>query len=98
MIGRKDPLEYLRERVEWTEENVVKQRLKSHLISFDLLNDAHYGGLAGAELNEKLAKDFEAFLLDRAALVAAALNELARGDAPVLDRLWSNHISKRTQG
>jgi hypothetical protein len=48
IIGRKDPLEYLQQRVEWSDEGVVRDRLKSHLISFDLLSKAHYADMDSA--------------------------------------------------
>ena len=31
-IGRKDPLEYLKDRYKWTTEEIVRERLQSHLI------------------------------------------------------------------
>ncbi|HTV54694.1 MAG TPA: DUF262 domain-containing protein, partial [Terriglobia bacterium] len=42
IIGRKDPLEYLQDRVEWAGEESVRERMKSHLIDFDLLAKASY--------------------------------------------------------
>jgi hypothetical protein len=66
--------------------------LKSHLISFDLLSKAHYDGLEGAALKEKLTIDFNAFLLDRAKLVAAAILQLTQGSTPSLDGLWTAHL------
>lgn len=91
MIGRKDPLAYLQERVVCADESVVTERLKSHLISFDLLSRAHYDGLAGTVLKEKLTTDFNNFLMDRAQLVAAAMLQLTQGNIPSLDGLWSGH-------
>ena len=93
MIGRKDPLDYLQERVQWANESVVRERLKSHLISFDLLSTAHYADLEGAEFKEKLAADFNKFLRDRANLVTAAMNVLCAGNSPTLDGLWAQHPS-----
>ncbi len=93
MIGRKDPLEYLSERVEWADEGVVTERLKSHLISFDLLSKAHYDGLTDAALKEKLTMDFNAYLLDRAQLVAAAMLQLTQGNIPSLNGMWTVHLS-----
>lgn len=88
-IGRKDPLAYLQERVHWADSGAVGERLKSHLISFDLLSKAHYEHLAGPELKEKLAKDFFEFLHDRAKLVATAIELLASGASPTIDAVWS---------
>ena len=89
MIGRKDPLEYLQERVLWADESVVRERLKSHLISFDLLSKANYASLEGSILRQKLAQDFNKFLRDRATLVFAAMSALAEGESPSLDAIWT---------
>lgn len=93
MIGRKDPLEYLHERVQWADEAVVRERLKSHLISFDLLSKAHYDNLNGASLKQKLTEDFNGFLRDRAKLVVAAMASLTAGNSPSLETLWSAHLA-----
>ncbi len=89
MIGRKDPLEYLQERVQWADESVVRERLKSHLISFDLLSKANYASLEGSILRQKLTEDFNKFLRDRATLVFAAMSALAEGNSPSLDVIWT---------
>ena len=91
MIGRKDPLAYLQERVEWSDEGDVRDRLKSHLISFDLLSKAHYGSLQGEALKSKLQSDFDSFLRDRAKLVVSAMSSLANGISPSLDSVWTHH-------
>nr|MBP8277584.1 hypothetical protein [Propionivibrio sp.] len=93
MIGRKDPLEYLQERIELADEGVVRDRVKSHLISFDMLSKAHYAGLGGASLKQRLADDFSEFLRDRAKLVVAAMDSLTAGNSPSLDALWSAHLA-----
>jgi hypothetical protein len=87
-IGRKDPLEYLKERVQWADETVVRERLKSHLIPFDQLASAHYAGLEGEALKAKLGEDFDRFLRARATLVVAAMKQLAEGQTPSLEALW----------
>ena len=97
MIGRKDPLEYLQERVQWADESVVRERLKSHLISFDLLSKAHYDSLEGSILQQKLAEDFNNFLRDRATLVVAAMSALAEGNSPSLDALWTAHLASKAE-
>ena len=97
MIGRKDPLDYLKERVQWADESVVRERLKSHLISYDLLSKAHYADIDGAAFKQKLADDFNRFLRDRANLVVAAMSELATGNSPTLDALWAAHLDKSTE-
>jgi len=93
MIGRKDPLEYLQERVQWADETVVRERLRSHLISFDLLSKAHYANLDEASFKKKLTEDFNGFLRDRAKLVVAAMNALTTGNSPTLEALWSAHLA-----
>lgn len=89
IIGRKDPLEYLRERVQWSDETTVSNRLKTHLVSYELLKKAHYQELEGDALKSKLAEDFGAFMRDRAILVAEAIGGLARGEQPSLELVWS---------
>lgn len=96
LIGRKDPLEYLQERVQWADANVVRERLKSHLISFDLLSKAHYAGMEGAAFKQKLTADFSEFLRDRANLVVAAMTSLTEGNSPALETLWDEHLANKT--
>jgi hypothetical protein len=88
-IGRKDPLEYLKDRVEWAGEDTVRQRLKTHLIDYDDLAKAHYGDVSDDEFVERLNADFTAFLRNRALLVETAMKQLAEGEAPDLHSLWS---------
>nr|WP_269747355.1 DUF262 domain-containing protein [Variovorax sp. WDL1] len=97
IIGRKDPLDYLEERVEWADKNVVRDRLKSHLISFDLLSNGHYAALEGEALKKKLSDDFYKFLRDRAQLVVLAMDVLTEGNSPTLDALWTAHLAGKTQ-
>ena len=79
VIGRKDPLDYLKDRVDWAGEESVRERMKSHLIDFDLLTKATYQGLEGEQLTAKLKPGFEAFLLARVNLVHAAVTALVQG-------------------
>lgn len=86
-IGRKDPLEYLKDRVEWTEEADVSQRLETHLLDFKLLASAHYVDdqkqpLKGQALVNRLKPEFEQFLVWRARRVAIAASKLANGEIP----------------
>ena len=97
LIGRSDPLDYLKARVEWADENIVRARLKSHLISYDLLSHAHYEALSGEQLRKKLTDDFNEFLLDRAQLVVTAMSALTTGDSPSLDELWTVHMAEKLQ-
>lgn len=79
IIGRKDPIDYLQDRVEWAGEESVRERMKSHLIDYDLLAKARYVGLDGTQLAAKLEPDFQAFLAARAMLVHRAMLMLASG-------------------
>ncbi len=97
IIGRKDPLDYLQERVEWADEAAVGDRLKSHLIAFDLLSKGGYAGLEGAALAQRLNGDFDAFLRDRAKLVETAMLTLADGGSLTLDGLWARHTARQAQ-
>lgn len=78
-IGRKDPLTYLKDRYQWASEEVVQQRLHSHLIPVEELANGGYESLSDIEKVHKIQKDFEAFLLKRAKLVMAAVNRLSAG-------------------
>jgi hypothetical protein len=79
IIGRKDPLDYLQDRVEWAGEESVRERMKSHLIDYDMLTKASYTGLVGEQLTAKLRPDFDAFLRVRANLVYSAAAALVQG-------------------
>lgn len=89
IIGRKDPLDYLKERAELSDVAAVRQRLRSHLISYDLLAKATYGKMTGDALGATLETDFEAFLHDRGTRIAAAAVALADGGQPSLEAIWS---------
>lgn len=78
-IGRKDPLKYLEERYEWTDEEIVNQRLKSHLIPIKELANGGYEGLSETDKNNKIVSDFDLFLKQRALLVRKAIEELCAG-------------------
>jgi hypothetical protein len=86
-IGRKDPLEYLRDRVAWSDEANVAQRLETHLLDYPMLAAAHYVDGAGQPLKgeallAKLQPEFERFLQWRARRVAIAAELLANGELP----------------
>ena len=78
-IGRKDPLAYLADRYQWADEATVAERLSSHLIPADALANGGYEGLDEAKKAEKLAADFEHFLVQRAELVMKAVQLLEEG-------------------
>lgn len=94
IIGRKDPLDYLKERVQWADELAVSNRLKTHLVSFDLLSKAHYQGLDGEALKAKLEADFNQFMRARAQLVHKAVTRLSVGEQPSLDSIWAVSTDK----
>jgi hypothetical protein len=97
IIGRKDPLDYLQQRVQWADVSAVSDRLKSHLISFELLSKGHYAALHGDALKQKLLDDFDRFLRDRARLVVSAMDVLVNGNTPTVDALWTAHLASKTQ-
>lgn len=78
-IGRKDPLEYMKDRYEWTSKDIVRERLQSHLIPIKKLANGGYEGLSEEDKSEKLKNDFEAFIRSRAELVMKAVKLLAGG-------------------
>ena len=100
IIGRKDPLDYLKERVQWADEVTVSNRLKTHLVSYELLVKAHYQDLDGEALKSKLEVDYNRFMRDRARLVHQAVILLATGEQPSLDSIWAicrNEAQQDTQ-
>jgi hypothetical protein len=78
-IGRKEPLEYMKDRYTWTSKKIVRERLQSHLIPISELANGGYEGLTETQKNEKLNDDFEAFIYRRAELVIKAMKLLAEG-------------------
>jgi hypothetical protein len=90
-IGRKDPLAYLRDRVEWSDEHTVRHRLRTHLLDYEALSKATYEvdgkPLEGEALAARLRPDFDAFLERRATLVAMAARHLTEGRLLTLEQL-----------
>jgi len=79
-IGRKDPLEYLKERYKWVSKEIVNERLNSHLIPVaELANGGYENCSSESERNEKIKKDFDNFMIKRATLMAKAAEELTQG-------------------
>lgn len=89
-IGRKDPLNYLKDRYQWTTEGIVNERLQSHLIPIKELSNGGYEGLSDAEKKEKLSNDFKAFLSARARLVCDAAKRLAEGHQMSVGEFYSS--------
>lgn len=98
-IGRKDPLKYLKDRVEWTDESVVRQRLRTHLLDYDTLSLATYEvdskPLEGDALVSKLSTDFASFLDSRSRLVEIAAKHLADGKLISLEQLLTEDAAAR---
>ncbi len=92
-IGRKDPLAYLQDRVEWSDEQTVAQRLRTHLLDFESLSKATYVAdgkpLEGEALADRLGQDFDEFLERRAILVELAAQHLSGGQLPTLEQLMA---------
>jgi len=78
-ISNKDPLTYLKERYEWTDEVIVQERLISHLIPIRELSNGGYQGLNEEEKKKKIEMDYENFLFKRALYVETAMNKLVLG-------------------
>lgn len=80
VIGRKNPLTYLKERFNWANETIVEQRLHSHLIPIEELKAGDYDGLKEEEKAFKIKKDYEEFLMKRARLISKAIQKLTEGE------------------
>jgi hypothetical protein len=78
-VGRKDPLEYLKERYEWVSDDIIHQRLNSHLIPVEQLASGGYDGLNNEEKVAKIKRDFEIFCRERARLMCKAMQKLVTG-------------------
>jgi hypothetical protein len=78
-VGRKDPLTYMKERYEWASDDIVHQRLNSHLIPIKELANGGYDILNNEEKMRKIKNDFECFLIKRANLMFKAMQKLVKG-------------------
>jgi hypothetical protein len=78
-VGRKDPLEYLKERYQWVNDDIINQRLNSHLIPIKQLRNCSYTGINEEEKGPKIKRDFEDFLKKRAYLMNKAMKKLVTG-------------------
>ena len=98
-IGRKDPLQYLKERYKWVSEEIVNERLNSHLIPVaELANGGYENCSSESERKEKIKTDFENFMRKRATLIAKAAEELTQGKniSTVEILKFSNAYTNRT--
>ncbi|HAN79193.1 MAG TPA: hypothetical protein DCQ31_16205 [Bacteroidales bacterium] len=87
-IGRKDPLIYLKERYEWTTEEIINHRLKSHIIPIEELANGGYENLSDEEKRNKIIFDFESFLSKRAELVHKAALKLCKGEILTIQDIY----------
>lgn len=78
-ISNKDPYQYLMERYEWSSEDIVDSRLKTHLIPIKELKAGGYDELHGNDRIEKITLDFHKFISKRAAYVCKAVEYFAEG-------------------
>lgn len=89
-IGRKDPLQYLKERYKWVTEEIVHERLNSHLIPVEELANGGYEGYKDEARKEKIARDFDLFLTKRAKYMAYAAEQLVEGKHISSSQILSN--------
>ena len=87
-IGRKDPLDYLRDRYEWTTKEIVNERLHSHLVPVEQLANGGYEGLNEESKTQKLKKDFDDFLRQRAKIIMRAVELLVEGRDLTLSEIY----------
>ena len=83
-IAAKEPLEYLKERIDKAAlgEAEIQQRLRTHVVPFDPLNVGGYADEPEANARaDKIRRDYEAFLEQRARLVGQAVAALWSGEA-----------------
>lgn len=78
------PVQYLKDRVTWTSETEINDRLRSHLVDFEALNKGPYSGLPDADLREAVEPDFLAFMKSRAQVIYNLAALLAAGEKPEL--------------
>jgi hypothetical protein len=78
-IEKKEPLKYLKERYQWVSQDIVNERLNSHLIPVEELATGGYEHLSITDKKEKLKNDFNLFLNKRSRFFAKAASLLADG-------------------
>jgi hypothetical protein len=78
-ISNKEPYRYLTERYDWTSEDIVNTRLKSHLIPIEELKNGGYENLIDGNKTIKIESDFNAFISKRANYVLKAVSVLIEG-------------------
>ena len=84
-ISAKEPIVYLRDRVERADlgEGEIRRRLASHYVPFDELAVGGWDGIADtAQRRENLLRDYEAFLSARAERLIEPIQALCDGREP----------------
>ena len=89
-IGSKEPLSYMKDRYKWTTEEIVCERLQSHLIPIPELENGGYDGLSEGDKKEKLKSDFTAFIQRRGELLIKAIHLLTQGRQLSIAELYHN--------
>ncbi|MDE0312062.1 MAG: hypothetical protein OXI52_07335, partial [Caldilineaceae bacterium] len=82
-ISAKEPVAYLRERVERAHlgEDQIRHRLSSHVIPFEKLNVGGYSNIdAEEERSAKIRSDFECFVHSRAEAIHGVVRKLCNGE------------------
>ena len=82
-VAAKEPLKYLRERIDKAAlgEAEIRQRLRTHVVPLDPLNVGGYADEPDAAARtDKIRRDYEVFLEQRAELVGQAMTALWRGE------------------
>ena len=94
-IGRKEPLQYLKDRYKWTTEENVNDRLDSHLIPVEELANGGYESLEEDERNNKVKRDFKIFMRKRADYFYKAALLLSEGkDISALEIIETEPITE----
>ena len=89
-IVRKDPLIYLKERYQWADEDIVNNRLNSHLIPINELANGGYENLEEDERISKIIKDFDSFIESRAKYFLKTIELLTQGKQITVDAIIKN--------
>lgn len=78
-ISNKETYRYLADRYKWTDEEVINERLSTHLILARDLQTGGYEEMTEIKKAEKTAQDFKHFISSRSVLVHKAVRYLANG-------------------
>jgi len=91
VISNRDPISYLRERAIGSAlgDEMLKQRLRTHLIPYDQLA-VGYAGMSDDQRRIRVDRDYRAFLLARAEIIARAAQRACEGRPLDPNELFSN--------